>query len=133
MTRTVIFGEPSKRQLDVWNAVKNAQSAGLEKAAPGVKAQDVDKAARKVIEKSGFGKGYSLFTHRLGHGIGMNGHEYPNLVKGNKLRLQPGMTFSNEPGIYIQGELGVRLEDIMLITEDGAELLAPAARSMTEI
>lgn len=133
MTRTVIFGEPSKRQLDAWNAVKNAQSAALEKAAPGVKAEDVDKAARKVIEKSGFGKGYSLFTHRVGHGIGMEGHEYPYLVKGNKLRLQPGMTFSNEPGIYIQGELGVRIEDIMYITENGAELLTPEARSMTEI
>ena len=133
MTRTVIFGEPSKRQLDAWNAVKNAQSAALEKAAPGVKAEDVDKAARKVIEKSGFGKGYSVFTHRVGHGIGMEGHEYPYLVKGNKLRLQPGMTFSNEPGIYIQGELGVRIEDIMYITENGAEMLTPEAKSMTEI
>ena len=133
MTRTVIFGEPSKRQLDAWNAVKNAQSAALEKAAPGVKAEDVDKAARKVIEKSGFGKGYSVFTHRVGHGIGMDGHEFPYLVKGNRLRLQPGMTFSNEPGIYIQGELGVRIEDIMHITENGAELLTPQTKSMTEI
>jgi len=133
MTRTTIFGEPTKRQLDVWNTVKNAQSAALEKAVPGVRAEDVDKAARSVIEKAGYGKGYSVFTHRVGHGIGMDGHEYPYLVKGNKLRLQPGMTFSNEPGIYLPGELGVRLEDIMHITEDDAELLTPQAKTITEI
>ncbi|MCH7887545.1 MAG: M24 family metallopeptidase, partial [Candidatus Marinimicrobia bacterium] len=82
------------------------------------------------IEKAGDGKGYTVLTHRLGHGIGMSGHEYPYLVKGNNLKLAPGMTFSNEPGIYIRGELGVRLEDIMLITENGSELFTKQAASL---
>ena len=133
MTRTTIFGEPTKRQLEVWSIVKEAQSMALEKAKPGIKAGDVDKVARSVIEKAGFGKGYSAFTHRLGHGIGMDGHEFPYLVKGNKLKLQAGMTFSNEPGIYIRGELGVRLEDIMVITKNGAELLTEAALSLLDV
>lgn len=133
MTRTTIFGEPTKRQLEVWSTVKEAQSMALEKAKPGVKAGDVDKVARSVIVKAGFGKGYSVFTHRLGHGIGMDGHEFPYLVKGNKLKLQAGMTFSNEPGIYIRGELGVRLEDIMVITKNGAELLTEAALSLLDV
>ena len=133
MTRTTIFGEPTKRQLEVWSTVKEAQSMALKKAKPGVKAGDVDKVARSVIEKAGFGKGYSVFTHRLGHGIGMDGHEFPYLVKGNKLKLQAGMTFSNEPGIYILGELGVRLEDIMVITKNGAELLTESAVSLLNV
>ena len=133
MTRTTIFGEPTKRQLEVWSTVKKAQSMALEKAKPGIKAGDVDKVARSVIVKAGFGKGYSAFTHRLGHGIGMDGHEYPYLVKGNKLKLQAGMTFSNEPGIYIRGELGVRLEDIMVITRNGAELLTESAVSLLDV
>ena len=130
ITRTTVFGEPTKRQLEVWSTVREAQSMALEKAKPGVKAGDVDKVARSVIVKAGFGKGYSVFTHRLGHGIGMDGHEFPYLVKGNKLKLQAGMTFSNEPGIYIRGELGVRLEDIMHITESGAELLTQQSESI---
>ena len=133
MTRTTVFGEPTKRQLEVWSTVKEAQSAALEKAKPGVKAGDMDKAARAVIEKAGYGKGYTAFTHRLGHGIGMDGHEYPYLVKGNNLKLQPGMTFSNEPGIYIKGELGVRLEDIMHITESGAEFLTRQTDSIMSV
>jgi len=80
----------------------------------------VDAAARKVIVDAGFGPGYKYFTHRVGHGIGMDGHEYPYLVRGNKLPLQPGMTFSDEPGIYIVGEFGVRIEDVIHITDAGA-------------
>ena len=133
ITRTTLFGEPTKRQLEVWSTVKEAQTTALEKARPGIKAGDVDKVARSVIEKAGYGKGYSVFTHRLGHGIGMDGHEFPYLVKGNKLKLQAGMTFSNEPGIYIRGELGVRLEDIMVITNDGAELFTESAASLLEV
>jgi len=133
ITRTTIFGEPTKRQLEVWSTVKEAQSMALGKAKPGIKAGDVDKVARSVIVKAGFGKGYSVFTHRLGHGIGMDGHEFPYLVKGNKLKLQAGMTFSNEPGIYILGELGVRLEDIMVITKNGAELLTESAVSLLDV
>ena len=133
ISRTTIFGEPTKRQTEIWSAVKEAQSMALEKAKPGIKAGDVDKVARSVIAKAGFGKGYSVFTHRLGHGIGMDGHEFPYLVKGNKLKLQTGMTFSNEPGIYIRGELGVRLEDIMVITKSGSELLTEPAVSLLDV
>jgi Xaa-Pro dipeptidase len=83
----------------------------------------VDAAARKVIEDAGFGPGYKYFAHRVGHGIGMEGHEYPYLVKGNTLKIEPGMTFSNEPGVYIYGEFGIRTEDCMVVTADGARLL----------
>ena len=86
----------------------------------------MDDAARAVITSAGFGSGYQLFTHRLGHGIGLDGHEHPYLVRGNKVVLEPGMTFSNEPGIYVQGDYGLRLEDDMVVTEDGAaRLLTP--------
>jgi Xaa-Pro dipeptidase len=86
----------------------------------------VDDAARKVIVDAGYGKGYELFTHRLGHGIGLDGHEHPYLVRGSKTVLEPGMTFSNEPGIYVRGEYGLRCEDVMAITENGpARLLSP--------
>jgi Xaa-Pro dipeptidase len=92
----------------------------------------VDAAARKVIEDAGFGPGYAYFTHRVGHGIGMDGHEWPYLVKGSKLALAPNMTFSDEPGIYIRGEFGVRLEDDMHILEDGAELFTPQSPSLEQ-
>lgn len=81
----------------------------------------MDAAARKIIEEGGFGPGYRYLTHRLGHGIGMEGHEYPYMVRGNTTRLRPGMCFTDEPGIYLCGELGIRLEDVITITEDGAE------------
>ena len=131
MTRTVVFGRPNDRQRRVWDVVKKAQSAALAAARPGVTCGDVDAAARKVIEDAGFGPGYRYFTHRLGHGIGLDGHEWPYLVKDNPLPLQPGMTFSDEPGIYIYGEFGIRLEDIMHITDDGAELYTPQCPSIT--
>jgi Xaa-Pro dipeptidase len=83
----------------------------------------VDAAARSVIEEGGFGPGYRYFTHRVGHGIGMDGHEYPYMVRGNTTRLRPGMCFSDEPGIYVSGEIGVRHEDVVFVTEDGAENL----------
>jgi Xaa-Pro dipeptidase len=123
VTRTVFFGRPSDRQLRVWDVVKKAQAAALKAARPGASCESVDRAARQVIEEAGFGPGYSHFTHRLGHGIGMEGHEYPYLVRGNALKLETGMTFSNEPGIYIYGEFGVRIEDCMVITEVGARIL----------
>jgi Xaa-Pro dipeptidase len=121
ITRTGVFGAPpTKRQRHVWDVVRRAQQAAFDAARPGVEAQAVDAAARRVIEDAGFGPGYTTFTHRLGHGIGMDGHEWTYLVKGNRERLQPGMTFSDEPGIYVPGELGVRHEDIIFITETGA-------------
>jgi Xaa-Pro dipeptidase len=83
-----------------------------------------------VIADGGFGPGYKYFTHRVGHGMGMDGHEWPYLVKGNTRPLRPGMVFSDEPGIYIPGEFGIRLEDDMLITESGARLFTPQSRSL---
>jgi Xaa-Pro dipeptidase len=122
ITRTGVFGAPpTDRQRTVWDAVRRAQAAAFEAARPGVEAQVVDAAARRVIEDAGFGPGYRTFTHRVGHGIGMDGHEWTYLVKGNRTLLKPGMCFSDEPGIYIPGELGVRHEDIIFITAFGAE------------
>jgi Xaa-Pro dipeptidase len=120
VTRTVVFGKPSEKLQKVWEIVKRAQDAALAAAKPGAPCEEVDAAARKVIVDAGFGPGYKYFTHRVGHGIGMDGHEYPYLVRGNKLLLQPGMTFSDEPGIYIVGEFGVRIEDVIHIADDGA-------------
>ena len=117
------FGKPSDKQKKVFDLVLKAQTAAHEAIRPGVTCETIDIVARKVIEDGGFGPEYSYFAHRLGHGIGMDGHEYPYLVRGNKLQLQPGMTFSNEPGIYIYGEFGVRIEDCFVITEDGAKFL----------
>lgn len=123
VTRTIVFGAPSDKQRKVWGIVKNAQTAALKAAKPGAACEVVDAAARKVIEDAGYGPGYKYFAHRLGHGIGMEGHEYPYLVKGNTLKIEPGMTFSNEPGVYIYGEFGIRTEDCMVVTADGARLL----------
>jgi Xaa-Pro dipeptidase len=92
----------------------------------------VDAAARKVVTDAGYGPDYTYFLHRVGHGMGMDGHEWPYLVRGNTLPLAPGMVFSDEPGIYIRGEFGVRLEDDMVITASGAELLTPQSPSLEQ-
>ncbi len=123
VTRTIVFGKATDRQRKVWDIVKQAQTAALKAARPGVPCEQVDAAARKVIEDAGFGPEYKYFAHRVGHGIGMEGHEYPYLVKGNQLKLAPGMTFSDEPGIYIYGEFGIRTEDCFVVTENGARFL----------
>lgn len=123
ITRTIIFGPPSDKQRQIWDVVKRAQTAALKAARPGVTCESVDRAARRIIEEAGFGPDYKYFVHRVGHGIGMEGHEYPYLVQGNKLALQPGMTFSNEPGIYIYDKFGVRIEDCMVVTEEGGRFL----------
>lgn len=123
VTRTVVFGRPTDRHRQVFDIVKKAQMAALKAARPGVPCEQVDAAARKVVEDAGFGPGYKYFAHRVGHGIGMEGHEYPYLVKGNQLKLEPGMTFSDEPGIYIYGEFGIRTEDCFVVTQDGARFL----------
>jgi Xaa-Pro dipeptidase len=132
ISRTFLKGEPTDRMREVFEIEKRAQDAALAAARPGVEAQTVDAAARAVIEEAGFGPGYTYFTHRVGHGIGMDGHEWPYLVMGNTLVLEPGMTFSDEPGIYIPGEFGVRLEDCMYITEDGAALFTPPSPSLDD-
>lgn len=133
ITRTTVFGEPSAKMRSVWEIVRGAQDAALKAARPGVPAEKVDAAARNYIADHGYGPGYKYFTHRLGHGIGMDGHEWYYLVGGNTRPLAPGNMFSNEPGIYIVGEFGIRTEDEMLITDDGARLLLPQARSLQEI
>ena len=132
ISRTFVLGKATDRMKSVFDLELRAQSAALAAARPGVECQAVDAAARKVIEDGGFGPGYKFFTHRVGHGMGMDGHEWPYLVKGNTLALQPGMTFSDEPGIYIPGEFGCRLEDDMVITEAGAELFTPQSQSLEQ-
>lgn len=130
ITRTFVLGKSSDKMKQVFDIVHHAQSAALAAAKPGVEAGSVDAAARKVITDAGYGPDYKYFTHRLGHGMGMDGHEWPYLVRGNAIKLQPEMTFSDEPGIYIRGEFGIRLEDDMHITESGAELFTPQSPSL---
>ncbi len=130
ISRTFVLGKPTDKMRKVFDIVYQAQSAALKQARPGVEAQTVDAAARSVITNAGYGPDYKYFTHRLGHGIGMDGHEWPYLVRGDSIALQPNMTFSDEPGIYIRGEFGVRLEDDMHITADGAELFTPQSPSL---
>jgi Xaa-Pro dipeptidase len=132
ISRTFVLGAATDKMKKVFEIEYRAQTAALEAAAPGVPAENVDTAARKVIEDAGYGPGYTYFTHRVGHGIGMDGHEWPYLVKGNKVPLEVGNTFSDEPGIYIPGEFGVRLEDDMVITPDGAELFTPQSPSLED-
>jgi Xaa-Pro dipeptidase len=132
ISRTFVLGKATDRMKQVFEIERRAQQAALAAARPGVECQAVDAAARKVIVDAGFGPDYRYFTHRVGHGMGMDGHEWPYLVRGNTLRLAPGMTFSDEPGIYIPGEFGVRLEDDMVITESGAELFTPTSRSLEQ-
>ncbi len=130
ISRTFVLGKAPDKMKRVFDIVHQAQSAALAQARPGVPCGSVDAAARKVITDAGYGPGYKYFTHRVGHGLGMDGHEWPYLVKDNPLPLQAGMVFSDEPGIYIPGEFGVRLEDDMHITESGAELLTPQSNSI---
>jgi Xaa-Pro dipeptidase len=136
ITRTFVLGKASGAAGDkmkkVFDIVLRAQSAALTAARPGVECGSIDAAARKVISDAGFGPDYKYFTHRLGHGLGMDGHEWPYLVRGNHARLQANITTSNEPGIYIPGEFGVRIEDDMHITENGAELFTPQTVSLED-
>jgi Xaa-Pro dipeptidase len=124
ITRTGVLGKPTQQLQRAFEIVRGAQDAALAAAVAGHECGSVDDAARKVITDSGFGPNYKYFTHRLGHGIGLDEHEYPYLVRGNKTILKPRMTFSNEPGIYVVGEYGLRCEDDMVIAESGpAQLL----------
>lgn len=132
ITRTVVLGQPDDEIRKVFDIVLKAQTAALNTARPGVAMGDVDAAARKVISDSGYGPDYRYFSHRLGHGIGLDMHEWDYLVRGNKHLLEPGMTFSDEPGIYIPDRFGVRLEDILYVTEDGAALMTPQSTSIDQ-
>jgi Xaa-Pro dipeptidase len=126
VTRTGAFGKPSAKVQQVYEIVRKTQNAALDAARNGKLSGSVDDAARAVITSSGYGPDYKYFTHRLGHGIGLDGHEHPYLVHGSKTVLMPGMTFSNEPGIYVPGEFGLRCEDDMVITADGPAKLLTA-------
>jgi Xaa-Pro dipeptidase len=124
VTRTGIYGKAPEKVSRVYEIVRKAQDAALDAARAGRLSGTVDDAARRIVTDAGYGPDYKFFTHRLGHGIGLDGHEHPYLVRGSKTVLEPGMTFSNEPGIYIAGEFGMRCEDDMVITADGpAQLL----------
>ncbi len=127
ITRTFFVGEPPARFLDAFAAVQAAQQAGVEAAAPGVSAEEVDRAARRVITEAGYGP---FFLHRTGHGIGLEEHEHPYVVEGDATPLEEGMAFSVEPGVYLPGEFGVRLEDVVVVTPDGAERLNHASRDL---
>ena len=140
ITRTFVVGKASgaadktkeDKRKKVFDIVLRAQSAALAAARPGAECGAIDAAARKVITDAGYGPDYKYFTHRLGHGLGMDGHEWPYLVRGNPTKLQAHMTTSNEPGIYIPGEFGVRIEDDMHVTENGAELFTPQTVSLED-
>jgi Xaa-Pro dipeptidase len=126
ITRTGFFGKPPEKVLRAFEIVRKAQDAALDAARAGRLSGTVDDAARGVITAAGYGPDYKFFTHRLGHGMGLDEHEHPYLVRGSKTVLQAGMTFSNEPGIYVPGEFGLRCEDDMVIAADGpAQLLTP--------
>ena len=126
VTRTSVYGKPTEKISRAFELVRKSQDAALDAARAGRLSGTVDDAARAVIVNGGYGPDYKFFTHRLGHGIGLDGHEHPYLVRGSKTILEPGMTFSNEPGIYIPSEFGLRCEDDMVIGADGpAQLLTP--------
>ncbi|MEV5170161.1 aminopeptidase P family protein [Streptomyces flaveolus] len=126
-TRTVHVGEPTEEERQVHDVVRAAQEAGFQAVRPGVACQDVDRAARAVITDAGYGE---YFIHRTGHGIGVTTHEPPYMIEGEEQPLVPGMCFSVEPGIYLPGRFGVRIEDIVTVTEDGGRRLNNTTREM---
>lgn len=135
ITRTTVFGKPTQRQRDVWDLEKRAQAAAFKAAQIGAACESVDAAARKVITDAGFGPGYKVpgLPHRTGHGIGLDGHEWTNFVRGNKTPIAPGMCFSDEPTIAIYGEFGIRLEDCLHITENGPKFFTGQAESIEHV
>ncbi len=132
ITRTTVFGRASARQTEIWNLEKRAQAAAFAVVKPGTPCEAVDAAARKVITDAGFGPDYKVpgLPHRTGHGIGLDGHEWTNFVRGNKTPLAPGMCFSNEPMVAIYGEFGIRLEDCLYVTETGATYFSQPSPSI---
>ena len=130
ITRSTYYGVPTDEYRRIWDVVHEAQGAAIDRAKPGVRCADVDAAARAVIEKAGYGE---FFPHRLGHGLGIDVHEPPYMVSGNDILLEPGMTFTSEPGIYLPGKFGVRIEDDVVVTEGGAETLSPRPERLEPI
>jgi Xaa-Pro aminopeptidase len=129
-TRTFSVGEPDAQQVEVHAAVRAAQEAATAAVAPGVSAEEIDQIARRTITDAGYGE---YFIHRTGHGIGLEGHEHPYLVEGNSEKLEPGMCFSIEPGIYLPDRFGVRIEDIVTVTDVGVESLNQANRALVQV
>jgi Xaa-Pro dipeptidase len=134
ISRTWVYGEANARQRKVWNTVKRGQEIALETAKIGTPTGKIDDAVRAYYESEGWGPGYKLpgLPHRTGHGIGLDGHESAYLVHGDATPLQAGMCFSDEPGIYIPGEFGIRLEDCWTMTAAGPKLFTPLAKSLEE-
>lgn len=126
-SRTVHVGEPSPAEQHIHDVVQEAQRAGVEAVKPGAACQEIDRAAREIIDEAGYG---DLFIHRTGHGIGVTTHEPPYMIEGEERLLVPGMCFSVEPGIYLPGRFGVRIEDIVTVTEDGGRRLNTTSRAM---
>jgi len=132
VTRSVVFGPPSDLQKRVWDLVLKAQTAAIEAIRPGVTCGELDRIARQVIEDGGYGPGYRFLTHRLGHGVGLEGHEAPYVVRDNPTVLEPGMVFSVEPGIYLPGQWGIRTEDVVAVTEGGCEVFGNRVRALED-
>ena len=132
VTRTTVYGQPTARQTEVWNLERRAQDAAFRAARVGATCESVDAAARQVITTAGFGLGYRVpgLPHRTGHGIGMEGHEWTNFVRGNTTLIRPGMCFSDEPTIAIPGEFGIRLEDCLYLTESGPKFFTPQSQAI---
>ncbi len=132
VTKTTVFGRPSARQAEIWNLERRAQDAAFAAARVGATCESVDAAARRIITQAGFGPDYRLpgLPHRTGHGIGLDGHEAPNFVRGDKTPLRPGMCFSDEPMIAIYGEFGIRLEDCLYVTENGPRFFTPQSEAI---
>jgi len=130
ITRSTFFGAPTDEYRKIWSVVLEAQSAAIDKAAPGIACSEVDAAARRVIDRAGYG---DYFTHRLGHGLGIDVHEPPYMVGHDQTVLEPGMVFTSEPGVYILGKFGVRIEDDVLVTDKGAESLSPRVSRLEPI
>ena len=134
ISRTWTVGAPTSHQRDVWNTVKRGQEIALETARIGLPVGEIDIAVRTYYEGRGWARNYGLpgTSHRTGHGIGMDGHEPPNLMRADRTPLETGMCFSNEPGIYIPGEFGIRMEDCWVMTEQGPKLFTPLAKSIDD-
>jgi Xaa-Pro aminopeptidase len=130
MTRTVYVGRPSAEACRIYQAVKEAQQAAVEAVRPGISVSEVDRAARKLLQKRGLGK---YFTHSTGHGVGLEIHEAPRVAAGQTEVLQPGMVITIEPGVYIPGKWGVRIEDMVVVREHGCEVLTPTSKDLIAI
>lgn len=130
MTRTVFYKEPNSNQKEIYNIVLEANMRAIDFVKPGITFKEIDKVARNVIEKAGFGE---YFTHRTGHGIGLEVHEYPDVSSKNNMLVEKGMIFSIEPGIYLPGKFGVRVEDLVIVTDNGCEILSKYPKSLRVI